>query len=1451
MVASDAVCSLARLEERAIQVEETKIMHPLRTSRDKPPVEKPRPAKRTNALFKTMKWTLLAFVLAAASIFILSQPDSATADTTAKYVIVMIGDGMGPEHVKVARNFNGGPLAFEGLAQHTTMTTYAANDPVTDSAASATAMAAGQKVNNGVISIATPGDGSELETLLETYKADGKSVGLVTTTYMTHATPAAFGAHNASRNNTSDIGSDYISQTMPNVLFGGGGNGMSTSSAASAGYTVVSDRTAMQALNTESETFVSGQFGSSHLPYEYDQSYATLPHLHEMTQSALAILDNNTSDGFFLMVEGGRIDHAAHDNNINRNIDETLEFGETVQDVIDWIEADNDSSWSNTILLVTADHETGGLTVLNNPGQGVYPSDSGSDPDVTWLHGSHTDADVDVFAQGVGASQISAPNMDNTNVYDYLKDDPGGSGTTISFQDGVAPDSGYAGTIDTTISQNAPATNYGNDASCYVDGDDPSGSGDDLSTLFRWDVSAVPAGSTVEQASITLNVFNLSNDTYELYQLLPDWVESEATWNLYVSGGSWQITGAQGPADRGSDIIGTFAPGSTGLRSIQLNSAGIAMLQNWVDSPASNHGVILADNGAVDGADFDCSETGSAANRPKLTVTYSGGTSSNIPPAFNSDPIVASDATEDAPYSGTLAGSAADPDTGDTLTYTKVSGPTWLDVAANGALSGTPTSGDLGPNSWTVAVEDGNGGVDQAQLQIEVLIHNDPPAFDSNPISKADAIQDAAYASSLAGDASDPDIGDSLTFSKVSGPAWLSVAENGALSGTPANEDVGNNSWTVAVSDSFGAADETTLEITVLNVNDEPAFDSDPIVEVAATEGTLYASTLSDDANDPDPGDSLTFSKLGGPIWLSVAGDGTLSGTPGGGNIGLNSFTVAVTDGNGGSDSATLNITVTPLAPVCLLLQPDGSAGVDSYIKQDRADENRGENTDFRVKGKSRAEQRSLILFDLSVLPTNPVVDSMMMTLWVDDLKNGPVDVSAHQITQSWTESGVTWNDRDKNSGLAWDAAGGSFTASAVDTITVNGEKLFVSWDLTGLAPAWTGGDNLGVLLKTSITGSRPEVKFKSSEEGVAAYRPALEVCYFDVPLVDLTPPVITLVGADPLSWEAGSVYADPGANAVDNIDGDISANIVIDANGVNTAALGSYTVTYNVSDAAGNAASEVVRTVNVVDTTAPLITLLGSNPVNLNVGDPYVEAGATATDIVDGDLSANIVIDASAVDTAVQGSYPVTYNISDAAGNAAAQVVRTVVVGPDAPLCIVLQPGAAEGMDSYLKQDKSGDNKGGDSDMRIKSQTGKLQRSLLQFDLFALPPTATVDSMLLTLWVEDLPRGTTQVNARQLLESWSESSVTWDDRDENARLPWSTPGGSFAAQIVDSVTVDDEQTYFSWDLTNLGSAWVSGDNHGVLLETPASSTRREVKFKSSDEGTAAKRPQLDVCYYP
>jgi len=189
---------------------------------------------------------------------------------------------------------------------------------------------------------------------------------------------------------------------------------------------------------------------------------------------------------------------------------------------------------------------------------------------------------------------------------------------TIAFQEGVSPGAGYAGTSDAYISELNASTNYGASSSLFIDGDD--GGGVDLSSLLRWDISQIPVDAIIESAAITLDVFNPSGSSYDVFPLYSPWVEDEVTWQQYRAGMAWESAGGQGVSDRGTISLSAISP-STGLFTIDLNEAGIAIVQSWVDGSVNNNGFIIAHSTASDGADFYSSE--STSFHPELTLVYS------------------------------------------------------------------------------------------------------------------------------------------------------------------------------------------------------------------------------------------------------------------------------------------------------------------------------------------------------------------------------------------------------------------------------------------------------------------------------------------------------------------------------------------------------------------------------------------------------------------------------------------------------------------------------------------------------------------------------------------------------------------------------------------------------------------------------------------------------------
>src|SRR6056297_788770 len=191
--------------------------------------------------------------------------------------------------------------------------------------------------------------------------------------------------------------------------------------------------------------------------------------------------------------------------------------------------------------------------------------------------------------------------------------------------------------------------------------------------------------------------------------------------------------------------------------------------------------------------------------------------------------------------------------------------------------------------------------------------------------------------------------------------------------------------------------------------------------------------------------------------------------------------------------------------------------------------------------------------------------------------------------------------------------------------------------------------------------------------------------------LEDTEPPVITLLGDNPYTLEGGDVYVEPGYEVTDNVDS--PENITVEITGqIDNYTPGSYTLTYTATDSSGNSSIET-RTVEVVDTTAPVITLNGSATVTITEGDTYTDEGATAYDIVDGDITTEIV-KTGEVDTTTARTYYINYNVSDAAGNPAEEVIRTINVeeavleDTEPPVITLLgdNPYTLEGGDVYVE---------------------------------------------------------------------------------------------------------------------------------------------------------------------
>ena len=335
-------------------------------------------------------------------------------------IILFIGDGMGTVHRKAAAwlvSGEGGLLMMDNMPVHGLAHTASANDQTTDSAAAATAMATGFLTNNRYLGVGP--EQNTLTTILELAQVSGWSVGLVTTVQLAHATPAAFASHYPDRSNYTEIARQMMAHQV-DVLLGGGeddfysteergcypGNGRQNRDndlvelAVGWGYSYVCTAEELQALDLSQTEHLLGLFGGDQILPPFS------PTLAQMTQAAISVLSQDP-DGFFLMVEAGQIDWAAHENEAEATMQNTVGLDSAV--VTAQVFALGNP---NTLIIVTADHETGGMR-LNRDGEGSYRQDGpflmpdGSNFWVDWMITGHTPDPVPVSAQGPYSEMLS------------------------------------------------------------------------------------------------------------------------------------------------------------------------------------------------------------------------------------------------------------------------------------------------------------------------------------------------------------------------------------------------------------------------------------------------------------------------------------------------------------------------------------------------------------------------------------------------------------------------------------------------------------------------------------------------------------------------------------------------------------------------------------------------------------------------------------------------------------------------------------------------------------------------------------------------------------------------------------------------------------------------------------------------------------------------------------
>lgn len=318
-------------------------------------------------------------------------------------IILIIGDGTGLNQISLSRMAIVGEssklyidqLPFSGISL-----THSADSIVTDSAAAATSWATGHKTNNRYVSVSP--QKKSLPTLPEMLYKKGFLSGIVATSSITHATPAAFYSHVDYRYKEKEIASQLQSSDISIAL--GGGTDFFNTSIHKDNIDYIFDVTDLNKIEPPYAKKILGLFDSDGINRSPENPTQLL-----MTKTALHILSKKTSkcSGFFLMSEGSQIDWASHDNDAKKMIEEFRDFDLTIGAAINFVNSRDD-----TLLIITSDHETGGLQILKQAEGNII---------IQWGTGSHTGIPVGVFSYGPGAG-IFTGTMDNTDIHYKILD---------------------------------------------------------------------------------------------------------------------------------------------------------------------------------------------------------------------------------------------------------------------------------------------------------------------------------------------------------------------------------------------------------------------------------------------------------------------------------------------------------------------------------------------------------------------------------------------------------------------------------------------------------------------------------------------------------------------------------------------------------------------------------------------------------------------------------------------------------------------------------------------------------------------------------------------------------------------------------------------------------------------------------------------------------------------
>ena len=347
---------------------------------------------------KFIAWLMSLLLTLGTTFGFFAKPTTKSAenyyDSNIKNVIYLIGDGMGFNHLEKTKAEKQVSLTMDTFEFKGESMTRSFSNATTDSAAGGTALATGVRTGNGMVGVYYLDKNAKYsypKNLTELCMESGKLTGVVTTDYTSGATPSSFSAHDSDRDNTETISDDQLASGID--LIWGMANGYVTEDLAKAnGYEYVDTYSEMMALKEGSASF--GQFSGD--LWDLTPSNENAPILEQMAVKAVDLLDDS-DEGFFLMIEGAHIDKHSHSNDGEKMTTALVEFDRTIKAMLDYAKADGE-----TLVVITADHETGGITLKGDSYE--------------FTRGGHSSANVPVLVYGSDKIIASGEVLNNYEI---------------------------------------------------------------------------------------------------------------------------------------------------------------------------------------------------------------------------------------------------------------------------------------------------------------------------------------------------------------------------------------------------------------------------------------------------------------------------------------------------------------------------------------------------------------------------------------------------------------------------------------------------------------------------------------------------------------------------------------------------------------------------------------------------------------------------------------------------------------------------------------------------------------------------------------------------------------------------------------------------------------------------------------------------------------------------